>query len=118
MRADLVLAGRATSSGQFLAGLLAAGELDTVGQVRALPQDLFPGVDPVVLGEVWELALAIGFRAGRFSTSPRFHRDTLARLQGELAEAGFRAMGGMVGRSLEVVAGAHPADDETERGEH
>lgn len=118
MRSDAVSAGRAMSSAEFLAGLIAAAELDTVGSPRKLPMDLFPDVDPVVVQRVWERALVVGVRAGRLMGAPRFHRDQLARLRGELVEAGFHAMGGLVGRSLSAVERAperHPADSEDGR---
>jgi hypothetical protein len=115
---DFVLAGRAVSTGAHIAGLIAAAQLDTVGTPRKLPADLFPGVDPAVVQEIWDRALVVGVRAGQLMTAPRFNRDRLARLQGELAEAGHAAMGGMVGRSRVVAERApewHPADDEIGR---
>jgi hypothetical protein len=110
---DLVLAGRAASTGQHLAGLIAAAQLDTVGTPRKLPMDLFPGVDAAVVQEIWDRALVVGVRAGQLMAAPRFNRDRLARLQGELAAAGHAAMGGMVGRSRVAAERApewHPAD--------
>ena len=118
MRTDAVLTGRAMSSAEFLAGLIAAAELDTVGSPRKLPVDLFPDVDPLVVQRVWERALVVGVRAGRLMGAPRFHRDQLARLQGELREAGHHAMGGLVGRSVSAVERApewHPVDGEDGR---
>jgi hypothetical protein len=118
MRSDAVLTGRAMSSAEFLAGLIAAAELDTVGSPRKLPTDLFPDLDPVAVQRVWERALVVGVRAGRLMGAPRFHRDQLARLRGELMEAGHVAMGGLVGRSLSAVERApewHPVDGETGR---
>jgi hypothetical protein len=114
MRADAVFTGRAMSSGQFLAGLIANGQLETVGRPDKLPQDLFPGVDPVVVQAVWERALAVGFHAGRVSSAPRLFRDQLERIADQLAEAGFHAMGGSVARSRGLVApeSVHPADGE------
>lgn len=115
---DFVLAGRAVSTGAHIAGLILAAQLDTVGTPRKLPMDLFPGVDPAVVQEIWDRALVVGVRAGQLMGSPRFSRDKLARLQGELVEAGHAAMGGMVGRSLAVAQRApewHPADGEDGR---
>jgi len=108
-RADAVLAGRAVSSGEFLAGLILAAELDTVGRPGKLPADLFPefpDADSALIQAVWKRALAVGLRAGQFRGAPRFHRDTLARLQGELEAAGHAAMAGMVARSLSAMSGA------------
>ncbi|MFF7190582.1 hypothetical protein ACFZAR_36430 [Streptomyces sp. NPDC008222] len=117
MRADAVLTGRAMSSGQFLAGLIARGELETVGTPSKLPQDLFPGVDPVVVQEVWDRALAVGVNAGRAYWAPRLHPEELESVRGVLADAGFHAMGGAVGRSQRVVerARVHPGDGEIAR---
>jgi hypothetical protein len=115
---DFVLAGRAVSTGAHIAGLIAAAQLDTVGTPRKLPADLFPGVDPAVVQEIWDRAMVVGVRAGQLMTAPRFNRDKLARLQGQLQEAGFLAMGGMAGRSRVVAERApewHPADDEDGR---
>lgn len=119
---DLVLAGRAVASGQWIGGLIVAGQLDSVGTPRKLPADLFPGVDPVVVQEVWDRALAVGYRAGRLASAPRFNRDALERLRGQLVEAGHHAMAGMLARSLRTAAATDsssaPSDDEIARGEH
>jgi hypothetical protein len=104
---DAALAARAVSSGEFLAGLILAAELDTVGRPTKLPADLFPefpDADPALIQAVWKRALAVGVRADQFWGAPRFHRDTLARLQGELEAAGHAAMAGLVARSLSVVS--------------
>ena len=113
-RVDVLLGERARSSGEFLAGLIAAGELATVGTPRLLPGDLFPDGDPGLVRVVWDRALAVGLHAGRVSGAPRFHRDELARLQEELHAAGFRVMGGMVGRSHALVA--HASVERVEHG--
>jgi len=107
--ADAVLAGRAMSSGLFLAGLIAEGTLATVGRPDRLPADLFPGADPVVVQAVWDRALAVGLHAGRVSAAPRLYGDELARLAGVLEGAGFRAMAGLVERSRRLVAPAPAA---------
>jgi hypothetical protein len=117
MRADSVFTGRAMSSGQFLAGLLANGQLETVGRPDRLPQDLFPGVDPAVVQQIWDRALAVGLHAGRRSASPRLYRDEMDRVAGQYAEIGYVAMGGSVARSRRLVApeSVHPADGEQGR---
>jgi len=118
---DAVLAERARADGEFIAGLILAAELDTVGTPRKLPMDLWPHADPEVrklVAEVWSRALVVGVRAGQLMAAPRFYRDKLYRLQGELAEAGFAAMGRGVGRSLPVALRApewHRVDGEVER---
>lgn len=119
MRTDAVLTGRAMSSGEFLAGLLASGELGTVGRPDKLAVDLFPEVDPVVVQTIWDRALAVGLHAGRRSVSARLYRDELDRIAGELQAAGFHAMGQSVRRSRRLVApdvAPHPADGETGLG--
>lgn len=116
--ADAVFTGRAMSSGQFLAGLIADGQLATVGRPDKLPQDLFPEVDPVVVQRVWDRALAVGFHAGRvYAGSARFAEEELRRVRCVFAEAGFEAMAGTVARSRGLVerAAAHPGDGEIAR---
>ncbi|MCX5000948.1 hypothetical protein [Streptomyces longwoodensis] len=119
MRTDAVLAGRAMSAGEFLAGLVANGMLATVGQPDKLPADLEPDVDPVVVQRIFERGLAVGLHAGKASAAPRLYRDQMLRHQVQLEQVGFRAMEGLVGRSRRLVAPeqvAHPADGEGPRG--
>ena len=125
MSTDAVLTGRvmasgqAMSSGEFWAGLLAAALVDTAGSPRKLPVDMWPDVDPVVVQEIWDRACVVAGRAAQFASSPWLHRDRLQRLQEQLTEAGFHAMGGSVARSRRLVApevGVHPADGEEGRG--
>lgn len=115
---DRLLAARAAGSGEFLAGLVAAAMLDTVGRPDRLPADLFPGLPEEAVAAVWERALAVGFRAGQFAAAPRLNRDVLARLRGELAAAGWEAMAGVAGQAVAVVetGPVHPADAETPVG--
>jgi hypothetical protein len=117
MRADAVFTGRAMSSGQFLAGLIANAQLETVGRPEKLARDMWPDGDPVLIQAVWERALAVGFHAGRVSSAPRLYRDQLERIADQFAEAGFLAMGGSVARSRRLVAPQvlHPADGEDPR---
>lgn len=113
---DVVLSVRARSSAEYLAGLLAAGELETAGAARRLPVDEWPGVDPVVVQEIWDRACATAWAASRVAGAPWLYRDRLQGLQKALSEAGFRAMAGLVGRSRELVVRAgHPADGEIAR---
>lgn len=125
MRTDAVLTGRAMSAGQamssaeFWSGLLVAALVDTAGSPRKLPADMWPDVDPAVVQEIWDRACVVAGRAAQFASSPWLHRDRLQRLQEQLAEAGFLAMGDSVGRSRRLVAPEvppHPADGETGRG--
>jgi hypothetical protein len=115
---DAVLAARAMADAEHLAGLIVAGQLDTAGRPDRLPADLFPDDDPEVVKRVWQRALVVGIRAGQISQSPRFRRDQLARLQGELEAAGDFAMAGLVGcsrRVADAAPGWHPVDSEEGR---
>jgi hypothetical protein len=113
LRTDAVLTGRANSSAQFLAGLVANAELETVGRPEKLPADLFPDADPVLVQRVWDRALAVGFHAGRVSAAPRLFRDQMERVAGVFEAAGFAAMAGSVRRSRALVAPVHPGDGES-----
>ncbi len=118
MRTDAVLTGRAMSSGEYLAGILAAAELDTAGTVRKLPMDLWPDEDPAVVQAVWDRAVVVAWRAAQIALTPWLHRDRLQDLQAALTEAGFHAMGGSVARSRRLVVRAeveHPVDGEEPR---
>ena len=120
-RVDGVLDARNREVAAYLAGLIASGQLDTVGSPRKLPQDLWPQADPVLqelVQEVFQRGVAVGFRAGRFFGAPRFYRDKLASLQGRLAEAGYAAMGRAMGPAVTEAYRApvrHPVDGELER---
>jgi hypothetical protein len=105
---DAVLAARAVSDGEYIAGLILAAELDTVGSPRKLPQDVWPDEDAALIQEVFQRGVAVGFRAGRFFSAPRFYRDKLVSLQRRLSEAGYAAMGRSVGPAVAV---AHRAPD-------
>jgi hypothetical protein len=117
---DAQLANRCADSGQWLAGLIAAGMLDTVVRPAQLATDLFPHLSEADVMAVWNRALAVGYRAGRLAQAPRFNRDTLARLHAQLAEVGHNAMAGLVAQTTSAMPPApeHPADTETVRGEH
>lgn len=114
---DGELAWRARSSGEYLAGLIAHAELETVGRPDRLPADLFPDDDPEVVRRVWDRALAVGLYAGRVSSSPRLYRDQMARTGAQLEAIGFTAMGRLVGGARRLVAPdhVHPADVDVPR---
>ncbi|MCX4571558.1 hypothetical protein OOK48_35140 [Streptomyces viridodiastaticus] len=115
--ADAVLAGRAMSSGEFLAGLIASAMLEQVGRPDKLPSLMWSDQDPAVVQEIWQLALAVGLHAGRRSSNARLYRDELDRVQGALRDAGFHAMAGLVSRSRRLVAPeGHPVDVEQPGG--
>ncbi|WP_331756283.1 hypothetical protein OHA04_45275 (plasmid) [Streptomyces sp. NBC_01590] len=110
--ADQALAGRCQSSGDYLAGLLAAGTLEAVGSPKLLPELLFPDYDPDIVRAVWEAALSVGYQAGKLAGQPKWTPDALNRLRAELADAGYTAMGNLAARSTAVHPPRHPADDE------
>ncbi|MFF8544747.1 hypothetical protein ACF060_31175 [Streptomyces werraensis] len=115
--ADAVLAGRAMSSGEFLAGLIASALLEEVGRPEKLPTVMWSDQDPQVVQEIWQVALAVGLHAGRRSMNARLYRDELDRVQESLRKAGFDAMAGLVSRSRRLVAPeGHPVDGEQGRG--
>lgn len=113
---DRALAARCTSSGHYLAGLVAAAMLDTVGQPEKLPALLFPDLDPDAVERVWTAALPVGFRLGRLVDNPRWTADALDRLRAALADAGYQGMGDLAARSRNTLAvPAHPADADSVR---
>ncbi|MGW0948460.1 hypothetical protein ACWD4O_38720 [Streptomyces sp. NPDC002623] len=107
---DRALDGTAHTSAAFLAGLIAAAMLDTVGRPAKLPDLLFPDLPPEAVQRVWDTALAVGYRAGRLAVAPRFHRDTLARLRDALSDAGYTAMARTAGHTARAAA-AEPEPD-------
>lgn len=109
---DQVIAERCESSGQYIAGLLAAGALEAAGTPRKLPELLFANADPAVVRAVWDAALAVGYRAGQLSVRPSWTPADLHRLRGALVDAGFRTMGRLAARSASLHPPRHPADDE------
>ncbi|MFD7615732.1 hypothetical protein [Streptomyces sp. NPDC059802] len=110
--ANQALADRCQTSGDYLAGLLAAGTLEAVGSPKKLPELLFPDCDPAIVRAVWEAALPVGFRAGKLAGQPRWTPDALTRLRSALADAGYEAMGNLAARSASIHPPQHPADTE------
>ncbi|MFJ9988599.1 hypothetical protein ACIQUD_32080 [Streptomyces globisporus] len=115
---DRALANRCQSSGDYLAGVLAAGHLEAAGTVRKLPTDLFPDWPADMVQAVWDAALPVGFQAGKLSVRPTWTRDALDRLRAALDDAGYTAMGGLVARSATVHPARHPADGEQPARRH
>lgn len=113
---DQALADRCQSSGDYLAGLIAHGMLESVSRPGKLPELLFPDGDPEVVRAVWEAALAVGYQAGKLSARPTWTPDALRRLRAELDAAGYVAMGRMAARSASVHPPRHPADTDTAEG--
>lgn len=115
---DRALADRCQTSGDYLAGLLAAGHLEAAGTVRKLPTDLFPDWPADMVQAVWDAALPVGFQAGKLSARPMWTRDALDRLQAALDDAGFEAMGRLAARSATVHPPRHPADTDQPARHH
>lgn len=118
---DLVCGGQAVASGQYLAGLILAAQLDTAGTPQQLIHDLHPDVDPVERQEIWDRGLAVGIRVAALMLSPRrsLTLDELRQFKAQLEEVGHAAMTGMVARSAGMaakLAPAHPVDEEEARG--
>ncbi|MGV9278139.1 hypothetical protein [Streptomyces griseosporeus] len=112
---DLVNAGRNMCAGEYISGLLSAGQLGSAGTPQALLRDLWPDVDPVVVQEIYNRGCATGWLGAQLYAAPVLRGAQLAGLQEQLAAAGFEAMQGMVSRSRRLVAGAHPADSDMGR---
>ncbi|THA29153.1 hypothetical protein E6R18_24900 [Streptomyces sp. A1277] len=110
---DQVLAERCQSGGDYLAGLIAHGHLDTAGTPRKLPEALFPNADPGVVRAVWDAALAVGYRAGQLSLRPAWAAAELHRTQDTLNAAGYATMARLAARSGTLHPPRHPADDDT-----
>ncbi|MFJ1900435.1 hypothetical protein [Streptomyces sp. NPDC088115] len=111
---DQVLADRCQTSGDYLAGLLAASTLEAAGTPRKLPEVLFPDYEPDTVRAVWDAALAVGYRAGQLSVRPSWTPDALIRHRAALADAGYMAMAAKAARSarLHPPRSPHPADHE------
>ena len=133
---DQQLLERAQSHGEYLAGLIAAGTLDTVGRPDKLPTALFPDVDPWIVDDIWKRALAVGVWVGKAMARPQWDQAALDRLRTALAEAGYEGMARTAARTAAVhprrplppsgtrsndpalPTPRHPADHDTPRGGH
>ena len=109
---DQALADVCQTSGDYLAGLITRGMLESVSRPGKLPELLFPDGDPVLVRAVWEAALAVGYQAGKTAARPTWAPDALRKLRAELDVAGYVAMGRLAGRSASIHPPRHPADDE------
>lgn len=110
---DEVLAGLCQTSGDYLAGLIAAGTLDSVGAPGKLPELLWPDADPTLVRDIWMAGLTAGWRGAKLDAN-HWTPDALDRLRTALTDAGYTAMARLVQRSRNI----HPADAEqhTARG--
>jgi len=111
--ADTQLAALAATSSTVLEGFVAAGMLDVVGQPAKLPTLMWPDADQALVQDIWNRALAVGYRAGRFAGSPRWDAAALNRLRAALTDAGFDAMARAVDVTMATAPSQHPADRET-----
>lgn len=107
---DAELTERCTSHAQWLAGILAAAQLDTLTRPDRLPADLHPELPADQVDALLRRGIAIGMAAERLAARPHFHRDTLARHQAALAAAGYTAMARLTARTLNTLTPTHPAD--------
>lgn len=99
---DQQLADVCQTSGDYLAGLIAHGMLDTAGRPGKLPELMWPDADQELVRAVWEAALAVGYRAGKTAGTPKWTADALDRLRHALADAGYAAMANLAARSAAV----------------
>lgn len=110
---DGPLAARAATSATVLNGIIAGGMLESVGQPSKLPTLIWADADQELVLDIWNRALAVGFRAGRFAGGPRWDAATLTRLRAQLADAGFVAMARAMDMTMAAAPSQHPADRET-----
>ena len=96
---DLLLAERAQTSAEVLAGLITAGMLETVGRPAKLPELTFAHIPAEHVREVWDAALAVGLRAGRQQARSRWQTEDLDAARDALFDAGFVAMARTVART-------------------
>lgn len=89
---DKALTERCTTSGEVIAGHIAAGMLDAVSRPAKLPELLFPDDDPDTVRRVWDQAVAVGYRAGKHAARPVWTAEGLDRLKAALYEAGYQGM--------------------------
>lgn len=107
---DQVLAGRAVTTADMLAGLITAGTLEAAGQPDRLPHLMWPMVDPEVVREIWDKGAAVGYSAGVARSRSRWDTTDLHHAQALLAAAGYERMAGMVRRATSVAPSCRPAD--------
>ncbi|MFD4795920.1 hypothetical protein [Streptomyces anulatus] len=111
---DRALADRCQSSGDYIAGLLAAAHLEAAGTVTKLPAAMFPDWPADMVQAVWDAAVPVGFQAGRVSVRPTWAPEALTAAGTALDEAGFVAMGRLAARSAALHPPRHPADTDTD----
>lgn len=105
---DQALTERCTTSGEVIAGHIAAGMLDAVSRPAKLPELLFPDDDPETVRRVWELAVAVGYRAGKHAARPDWTAEGLDRLKAALYEAGYQGMARLAVRTANTSVQPEP----------
>lgn len=116
--ADGELTERCQSSGDYLAGLIASGMLETVGRPDKLPELMWPHVDPELVRTIWEAGVAAGFTAGQTSGRPQWASERLNRARTALQEAGYQGMARTITRTVNLHPPAparHPVEHDTPR---
>ncbi|MGW7283904.1 hypothetical protein ACWGH4_00135 [Streptomyces sp. NPDC054847] len=106
---------RCQSSGDYLAGLIADGILDTVGRPTKLPELMWPHVDPELVRTIWQAGVAAGYAAGQTAGRPRWTRERLNKARTALQAAGYEGMARLVGRTNTLHPQPHPAELDTPR---
>lgn len=109
---DQALTERCVTSGEVIAGHIAAGMLDHASRPAKLPELLFPDDDPDTVDRVWKLAVAVGYRAGKHAARPEWTAEGIARLKAALYDAGYQGMARLAVRTANTTA----VVQETEHG--
>ncbi|MGW3403426.1 hypothetical protein [Streptomyces zhihengii] len=124
---DGALTERCQNHGDYIAGLIAAGHLDTLGRPDKLPGDLFPDIEPWIVDAIWQRALTVGVWVGKALARPQWTPEALDRLRTALHEAGYQGMAAKTARTAAVhparrpmpfdqpATATHPADADTAR---
>lgn len=105
---DAWLDGLAVTTADMLAGLIAAGLLETAGRPERLPALVWPHVDPRDAEAIFAAGAAAGLWAGQRRSSVRWEPEALDVAVTSLREAGFEAMSARV--AVTAAHGRHPAD--------
>lgn len=109
---DTLLAARARTTADVLAGLIATGMLQHVARPDRLPALLWPHVDPGTVQEVWDAALAVGYDAGTRRSRSRWDTDHLDAARDALHAAGYEAMGNLATGAAFAAPSRQPAPGE------
>lgn len=111
---DRELDGRTVTTAAVLAGLLALGLLDEVGQPQQLPTVRWPQMPADDVQTIWQSGIAVGYRAAR-AAAHRWPASALERAHAALADAGYSAMARTIRDAMAAAPSQHPADPDTAR---